>query len=80
VAAHRRGAAECAVTEPPGGPRSEPRASLPPPLSPCTKVCVVERSSGLCQGCRRSLAEIAAWWTLSDAQKREVLADLPRRR
>jgi predicted Fe-S protein YdhL (DUF1289 family) len=36
--------------------------------------------SGLCEGCLRSLDEIAAWSALTDARKREVLARLPARK
>ncbi|MGB7542097.1 MAG: DUF1289 domain-containing protein [Burkholderiales bacterium] len=36
--------------------------------------------SGLCEGCLRTLDEIAAWSALTDAQKRDVLAQLPARR
>ena len=60
---------------------SEP-ARLPPaspPLSPCIKVCVVDRDRGQCTGCGRTLAEIAAWWTMRDDEKRAVLAALPTR-
>jgi uncharacterized protein len=35
--------------------------------------------TGLCEGCLRTLDEIAAWSTLSPEQKRAVLAQLPSR-
>jgi len=34
----------------------------------------------LCEGCSRTLDEIAAWSAMSDAEKRAVLAQLPARR
>lgn len=40
--------------------------------SPCISVCVMDAASGLCQGCWRTLDEIAAWSTLPDAGKRAV--------
>ena len=40
--------------------------------SPCTGVCRMDERSGWCVGCARTLAEIAAWSTLSDEQKRRV--------
>ncbi|MDE2297837.1 MAG: DUF1289 domain-containing protein [Burkholderiales bacterium] len=40
--------------------------------SPCTGVCRMDERSGLCVGCARTLAEIAAWSTLSDDDKRRV--------
>jgi uncharacterized protein len=51
----------------------------PDVASPCTSVCTIDQASGLCAGCRRTLDEIAAWSTLSDDQKRAVLAELPAR-
>jgi len=36
--------------------------------------------TGLCEGCFRTLDEIAAWSAMSDAEKRSVLAQLPARR
>ncbi len=32
-----------------------------------------------CAGCRRTLAEIAGWGGMSDAERRAVMDDLPRR-
>ena len=37
--------------------------------SPCIQVCAMSQATGLCQGCWRTLDEIAAWGTLSDADK-----------
>ena len=48
-------------------------------LSPCIKVCAIDAATGLCSGCARSLAEIAAWSDLSDAERRRIIAQLPRR-
>jgi uncharacterized protein len=53
----------------------------PPPIaSPCVKVCVVDGESGLCLGCFRTLGEIAAWASLTDAERAALTADLPSRR
>jgi hypothetical protein len=48
--------------------------------SPCTNVCVIDPVSGWCRGCARSLDEITAWPTASDAVRRTILAALPARR
>jgi predicted Fe-S protein YdhL (DUF1289 family) len=49
--------------------------------SPCINVCRMEAASGWCEGCQRTLPEIAAWSGLSDADKRAIWkALLPRRR
>jgi predicted Fe-S protein YdhL (DUF1289 family) len=37
-------------------------------------------ASGWCEGCQRTLAEIAAWGGLDDAAKRAVWQQLPARR
>jgi predicted Fe-S protein YdhL (DUF1289 family) len=50
------------------------------PLSPCIDVCRMNSGTGLCEGCLRTLDEIAAWSTLSPAQKRAVLEQLPSRK
>ena len=48
--------------------------------SPCTDVCKMSPVTGYCEGCRRTIAEIAAWSQYSDRQKRAVLAWLPARK
>ncbi|MEI7969165.1 MAG: DUF1289 domain-containing protein [Betaproteobacteria bacterium] len=48
--------------------------------SPCIDVCAIERGTGLCRGCFRSLDEIANWSRYSAEQKRAVLAALPVRK
>ncbi len=50
-----------------------------PPLSPCVRVCVMDDERRHCIGCRRTLSEIARWWTMRDDEKRAVLAQLPAR-
>ena len=48
--------------------------------SPCINICQIDKASGLCAGCFRSLAEIAAWGGASDAQKRDILSAIAKRR
>ena len=48
--------------------------------SPCISVCVIDTPTGLCAGCYRTLDEIAGWIGLSAARRRELLAELARRR
>ena len=48
--------------------------------SPCNKVCVMEPLSGLCRGCLRTLAEIAGWSGMSDAERERVMNALAERR
>jgi uncharacterized protein len=47
--------------------------------TPCVKVCVIDPHSALCVGCGRSVAEIAAWGTLSEAERVAVMAGLGER-
>ena len=60
--------------------------SVPLPLeedavnSPCVDLCKMNAVTGLCEGCRRSLDEIASWSAYSPAEKRKVLALLPARK
>ncbi|HYC57671.1 MAG TPA: DUF1289 domain-containing protein [Candidatus Binatia bacterium] len=51
-----------------------------PPVSPCTGVCRVDPASGLCEGCLRSLPEIAAWGAASADEQRRILASVAQRR
>ena len=51
-----------------------------PVASPCTDVCRIDAATGWCEGCRRTLDEIAAWSTLDDAARQAVWAVLPQRR
>jgi len=48
--------------------------------SPCLNICRMNPETGLCEGCLRTLDEIAAWSVLTDAQQRDVLAQLPARK
>jgi len=48
--------------------------------SPCINVCRMDAASGYCEGCRRSLDEIASWSSYTAAEKRAVLALLPARK
>ena len=47
--------------------------------SPCVKICVVHPTEGLCVGCLRTVAEIAAWSRLTPAERAAVMAELPAR-
>jgi hypothetical protein len=53
---------------------------MTPVPSPCISVCRMDARTGWCEGCLRTLDEIAAWSQLDDGAKREVWVDLGRRR
>ncbi|KWT91714.1 MULTISPECIES: DUF1289 domain-containing protein [unclassified Variovorax] len=40
--------------------------------SPCISVCRMDPASGFCEGCLRTIDEIAAWSGMDDATKRRV--------
>ncbi|MBS1216352.1 MAG: hypothetical protein H6R20_1326 [Proteobacteria bacterium] len=48
--------------------------------SPCINVCRMNPRTGYCEGCLRSIDEIAGWSQFSADEKRAVLARLPSRR
>jgi uncharacterized protein len=47
--------------------------------SPCVDVCRMDPASGLCEGCLRTIDEIAAWGSLDDDGKRRILIALAQR-
>ena len=47
--------------------------------SPCISVCRMDAASGLCEGCLRTLDEIAAWGTMDNGGKRAVWALIEQR-
>lgn len=48
--------------------------------SPCINICRMDESSGLCEGCYRSIDEIAAWGAADDQEKSLILAAVAQRR
>ncbi len=40
--------------------------------SPCINICRMDPANGWCEGCLRTIDEIAAWSTLDDDAKRAV--------
>lgn len=41
--------------------------------SPCVDVCRMNAATGWCEGCFRTIDEIAAWSSADAAEKRDVL-------
>ena len=48
--------------------------------SPCIDVCRMDAQSGLCEGCLRTVDEIAGWAAAPDEKKRLILAAVAQRR
>jgi len=44
------------------------------PPSPCIGVCVINPQHQLCDGCLRTLDEIATWWDYTPEEKYTVIA------
>ncbi|MDB5732140.1 MAG: hypothetical protein JWQ03_2035 [Variovorax sp.] len=61
----------------PAGPRGLNEAKSVP--SPCVSVCRMNAASGLCEGCWRTIDEIAGWSRMDDAGKRAVWRHIERR-
>lgn len=53
-------------------------AAQPVP-SPCISICRMDADSGLCEGCFRTLEEIAGWGMASDAERRRLWQELVQR-
>ncbi len=48
--------------------------------SPCTKLCILDPATGLCEGCGRSAGEIGRWAGMSETERRSIMAGLKARR
>ena len=48
--------------------------------SPCVNVCRMHAPTGWCEGCARTIDEIAAWGGLPDEARRRIWQLLPDRR
>ena len=69
-------------------PRIEIRLSAPPALqrppepldaaSPCVNICRIG-AQGYCEGCLRTLDEIARWTSMGEAERDRVMRELPAR-
>ena len=47
--------------------------------TPCINICLLDSETGLCLGCGHNIDEIANWGSMSDAERRAVMARLPAR-
>lgn len=48
-------------------------------LTPCTLVCSIDDDTGYCFGCGRTTAEIGAWMSYSNDERRQLMEVLPER-
>ncbi len=63
---------------PPASPLAAPSAAAVP--SPCVSVCRIDPATGWCEGCLRTIDEIAHWGLLDNGEKLAVWAELRLRR
>lgn len=47
--------------------------------SPCINICKMNAQTGLCEGCFRTIEEIAKWSTATEEMKRRVWVEIKRR-
>ncbi|MBP0588757.1 DUF1289 domain-containing protein [Paraburkholderia sp. LEh10] len=50
-----------------------------PVPSPCINVCRMDPATGLCDGCLRTIDEIANWSSFDDAAKRAIWEEIEKR-
>lgn len=48
-------------------------------LTPCLGICRINKHTQLCEGCHRTLTEVAEWLYYSDERKRAIMTQLPTR-
>jgi predicted Fe-S protein YdhL (DUF1289 family) len=61
-------------------PPAAPDPTATPVPSPCISVCRMDARTGLCEGCFRTIDEIARWSALPDAERRAVWGAIAARR
>jgi len=61
-------------------PFAAPDHDVTPVPSPCISVCRMDARTGLCEGCFRTIDEIARWSALPDAERRAVWRAIGARR
>jgi predicted Fe-S protein YdhL (DUF1289 family) len=57
----------------------DPDSHAGPMPSPCISVCTMNPRTGLCEGCFRTIDEIAQWSTATEDAKRSIWTAIKRR-
>ncbi|MDC0551759.1 DUF1289 domain-containing protein [Amylibacter sp.] len=47
--------------------------------SPCVKLCIIHKESGLCMGCYRSGLEISKWSIMTATERQIIMQELHNR-
>ena len=50
------------------------------PVTPCIKICEINYKTGLCEGCLRTLEEIALWSRMDESEKMKIMEELQTRK
>jgi predicted Fe-S protein YdhL (DUF1289 family) len=45
--------------------------------SPCIRHCTLDPATAICVGCGRTLAEIGSWASITEEERRAIMAVLP---
>lgn len=53
---------------------------MKPIISPCVQLCVMDRRSGYCRGCARTLDEIIQWVEFSEEERKQIMQQLESRK
>jgi len=61
-------------------PQHQPTRAAEDVASPCINICRMNPATSLCDGCLRTIDEIAGWSGYTAGEKRAVLARLAARR
>ena len=48
--------------------------------TPCIDICSIDRDSGECIGCGRTVEEVSNWENFNNLKKKQILEDLSTRR
>ncbi|CFX33649.1 conserved protein of unknown function [Candidatus Filomicrobium marinum] len=48
--------------------------------SPCINICAISDETEMCEGCYRTIDEIASWSRLTAEERKRIMALLPERK
>ncbi|WP_342027550.1 DUF1289 domain-containing protein [Filomicrobium insigne] len=53
---------------------------IAPMESPCINICAISDETEMCEGCYRTIDEIASWSRLTAEERKRIMALLPERK
>lgn len=45
-------------------------------VTPCINVCVIDKNTNICEGCKRTSAQISNWTLYSNTERMEIMLQL----